>query len=315
VHAAGGRNVVDFAARRTHGIDAASKAARAGYLVGYGGTSNVQASASYGIPPVGTMAHSFIMSFEHEVDAFRAYAHCFPDATTLLVDTYDTIAGVRNAIDVAGEMAREGHQLRAVRLDSGDLRQLAVESRELLDLAGMKAVQIFASGGLDEFELESLLEGGAPIDGFGVGTKAGVSADAPYIDSAYKLVEYEGRPVLKLSAAKQSLPGCKQVFRVSGAGSQYERDVIARLEEPAPHAGAVALLSEVMRGGQRLAASPRLSDLRAGFRDAFARLPERYKALRSPPTYPVEISEQLRKLSAEVTAEVKMGVRGRELGE
>jgi nicotinate phosphoribosyltransferase len=311
VHAARGRNVVDFAARRAQGTDAANKAARAGYMVGYGGTSNVQAAAIYGIPPVGTMAHSFIMSFEREADAFRAYAHCFPDTTTLLVDTYDTLAGVKNAIEVAREMARSGNNLRAVRLDSGKLADLAFKSRRLLDEAGLQSVQIFASGGLDEYELDELLGAGAPIDGFGVGTKAGVSADAPYVDSAYKLVEYESRPVLKLSADKQSLPGCKQVFRVVGGDGHFEHDVIARLEEPPPSEDAVALLGEVMRGGQRIDPSPALGDLRQHFVSGFSKLPERHKALEAPPVYPVEISLPLRDLSAETTR----GVRVRELGE
>jgi nicotinate phosphoribosyltransferase len=311
VHAARGRSVVDFAARRTQGLDAANKAARVGYLVGYAGTSNVQAAARYGIPPVGTMAHSFVMSFEHEIDAFRAYAHCFPDTTTLLVDTYDTMAGVRNAIEVALEMEREGHRLRAVRLDSGDMAALAVESRRLLDEAGLRTTQIFASGGLDEHELASILASGAPIDAFGVGTRAGVSADAPYIDSAYKLVEYEGRPVLKLSAGKQSLPGCKQVFRVRGRDGQYDRDIIARLEEEPPAGDVFPLLVEVMRDGQRIAQQPSLAELRHSFLDGFARLPDRYKVLESPPQYPVEISARLQGLRSEVTE----AVRVRELGE
>jgi nicotinate phosphoribosyltransferase len=218
---------------------------------------------------------------------------------------------VRNAIEVASEMARNGQSLRAVRLDSGDLADLAFKSRALLDAAGLRSVQIFASGGLDEFELEELLRNHAPIDGFGVGTKAGVSADAPYIDSAYKLVEYETRPVLKLSAAKQSLPGCKQVFRVVGGDGRFERDVIARLEEVPPTPDSVPLLGDVMRNGQRLTPPPSLGELRENFRIGFAKLPDRHKALRSPSTYPVEISAQLASLSAETTR----GVRVRELGE
>ncbi|MBI4219695.1 MAG: nicotinate phosphoribosyltransferase, partial [Chloroflexi bacterium] len=285
IHAAKGRNIVDFGARRTQGLDAAIKAARCSYMVGFNGTSNVQAAALYGISPVGTMAHSFIMSFEREVDAFRAYAHCFPDSTTLLVDTYDSLSGVRNAIEIAREMALKGHRLSAVRLDSGDLLQLAIDSRALLDAAGLQAVQIFASGGLDEFEVDDLLSKGAPIDGFGVGTKVVVSADAPYIDSAYKLVEYGSRPVLKLSAAKQSLPGCKQVFRMTRADGRFDHDVIGRLDDTSPVPEATPLLGEVMHSGQRFGDLPALDESRSYFAEQFRLLPDEYKKLRSPDTY------------------------------
>ena len=213
VHAAAGRTVVDFAARRAQGTEAADRLARASYIAGYGGTSNVAAGVRYGIPTVGTMAHSFVMCFESEVEAFRSYAASFPGSSTFLVDTYDTLQGVRAAIAVAGEMREAGQALRAIRIDSGDFADLATRARDMLDDAGLREVEIFVSGGLDEFEVESLVRAGAPIDGFGVGTKAGVSADAPWTDCAYKLVEYDGVPLLKLSAGKASLPGRKQVYR------------------------------------------------------------------------------------------------------
>lgn len=309
VHAARGRSVVDFAARRTQGLDAATAVARCGYIAGYSGTSNVQAAGRFGIPAVGTMAHSFIMSFEHEVDAFRAYAHTFPEETTLLVDTYDTLSGVRNAIEVAREMRAKGKSMRAVRLDSGDLRELARASRTLLDGAGFGEVQILASGGLDEYEIDQLCRDGVPIDGFGVGTRAGVSADAPYIDSAYKLVEYEGRPVLKLSTSKVSLPGCKQVYRLSDASGHCERDVIARVDEDV--AGGRPLLVEVMRGGQAVVDQPTLADIRSFVASELGKLPDEVKDLEAPREYPVEISVGLAGLMKDVTSEV----RTRELGE
>ncbi|MGH2544328.1 MAG: nicotinate phosphoribosyltransferase, partial [Ardenticatenaceae bacterium] len=228
MHAARGKAVVDFAARRTHGTEAASKLARVGYMVGFASTSNVLAGGLYDIPISGTMAHSFVTAFDDEIDAFRAYALAFPDSTTLLVDTYDTLEGVRKAIDVAREMEGRGHRLRAVRLDSGDLLDLSLKTREMLDAAGLHDVQVFASGGLDEFQVDELLSAGAAIDGFGVGTLVGVSADAPWTDCAYKLVEYDGRPVLKLSSGKQTLPGPKQVHRFRDSQGCYERDVISR---------------------------------------------------------------------------------------
>ena len=305
VHSARGRAVVDFAARRTHGIDAASKLARACYLAGFAGTSNMLAGVQYGIPTFGTMAHSFVQCFPDELDSFRAYAESFPDTSTFLVDTYDTVEGVSKAIAVAREMQRRGHSLAAIRLDSGDLLALSVKARALLDEAGLEGVQVFASGGLDEFELDALLRAGAPIDGFGVGTKVGVSADAPWTDCAYKLVEYDGRPTLKLSSKKQTAPGPKQVFRLRQETSAYERDVIALAEERPPDKGTEALLSEVMANGKRLGKPPTLRQLRERFTREFACLPDRHKALRSPAMYPVNASEKLRKLQQTVTKEVR----------
>ena len=211
VVAAAGRDVVDFSLRRTQGLDAALAAARCSAIVGFAATSNVEAARRYGLQPSGTMAHSYIESFASEKEAFRTFARDFPGRTTFLVDTYDTLNGVRTAIEVIGELGLSDNL--AVRLDSGDLGELSRGARTLLDDAGLQHVRIFASGGLDEVELDRLVRGGAPIDAFGVGTRMGVSADAPSLDSAYKLVEYDGRPMLKLSEAKATEPGRKQVFR------------------------------------------------------------------------------------------------------
>ena len=303
VHAARGRTVVDFAARRTHGTEAADRLARVSYMAGFAGTSNVLAGGRYSIPVHGTMAHSFVTTFDSEADAFRAYAASFPDTSTFLVDTYNTLEGTRRAIEVAKEMSERGHSLRAIRLDSGDLLDLSVKARRLLDEAGLSEVEIFASGGLDEFEIEALLEAGAPIDGFGVGTKVGVSADGPYADFVYKLVEYDDRPVLKLSTGKETLPGPKQVYRSMDVDGGYLRDVIA-IAGP-PEQGGAALLGEVMRGGERSGPEPRLTDLREGFAREFARLPARYKALTSPTRYPVETSAEVESLRSRVVSEVQ----------
>jgi len=225
VHAARGRQLVDFAARRTHGVEAANKLARVSYLAGFDSTSNTLAGALHGIPVSGTMAHSYVTSFESEIASFRHFAGSFADTSTFLVDTYDTLEGTRKAAVVALEMREQGHPLRAIRLDSGDMLDLARKARVILDEAGLREVQIFASGGLDEFEVDELLRAGAPIDAFGVGTKVGVSADAPWTDCAYKLVEYAGRPVLKLSTKKQTLPGPKQVFRYRDPAGTYLRGI------------------------------------------------------------------------------------------
>ena len=304
VHAGRGRTIVDFAARRTQGAEASNKLAHAAYMVGFAGTSNVLAGKMYGIPVFGTMAHSFIEAFESEEQALRAYARSFPDDSTFLVDTYDTLAGVEKAASVASALASEGHSLQAVRLDSGDLLDLATRSRSLLDRAGLPGVRIFASGGLDEFEVDRLLSAGAPIDGFGVGTKVGVSQDAPSSDCTYKLVEYDGRPTLKLSTDKATLPAPKQVYRFVDQHGRCEHDVIALASE-APPPGGDPMLSEAMVEGGRTASREPLEETRKRFESEFARVPQELKALRPTREYTVETSEELARLARSVTDQVK----------
>ena len=305
VHEARDRTVVDFAARRAHGVDAANALARASYMVGFAGTSNVMAGRLYGIPIFGTMAHSLVQSFQDEKESFRAYADSFPDTSTFLVDTYDTIEGVRRAIPVALDMRRRGHRLRAVRLDSGDLLDLSVKARALLDEAGLRDVQVFASGGLDEFAVAELIGAGAPIDGVGVGTKIGVSADAPWTDCAYKLVEYEGRPSVKLSAGKHSVPGAKQVFRHRHENGTYVSDTVGLAGERPPEERDEPLLKQVMREGRRREQPESLERLREKFKGEFEQLPEQHKALESPATYRVTIRDALHKLSREVAEQTR----------
>ena len=229
VAAAQGRAVIDFGSRRSHGTDAALKVARATYLAGGDGTSNVLAGKIYGIPMFGTMAHSYIQAHDDESTSFDYFARLYPE-TTLLVDTYDTLAGVRKVIELSQKLG-DRFRVRAVRLDSGDLGRLAVDTRQMLDEAGLQRVKIFASSGLDEYKIQDLMNSGAPIDAFGVGTKLAVIADAPDLDMAYKLVEYGGKGRLKLSAKKLLYPGRKQVFRQIENG-QMVRDVIGRFDEP-----------------------------------------------------------------------------------
>jgi nicotinate phosphoribosyltransferase len=291
VRAAGARPVVDFALRRTQGTDAGMKVARASYLAGFAGTSNVLAGQRYGIPLVGTMAHSFVSSFAREIDAFRAYVETFPRQAILLIDTYDTLAGAGNAVIVAREMTRRGEKLLGVRIDSGDMAESAAAVRRILDDAGLNEVRIIGSGGLDEFELERLAA--APFDSYGVGTKMGVSADAPWTDVAYKLVEYEERAVLKLSAGKASWPGKKQLFR------QREKDLIGLRAENLP---GEPLLQEVMRGGRRRSPSPSLVEMRERLAADLAALPENVKAIRSPARFPIEFSPKLKALRDEIAA-------------
>ncbi len=289
VTAAGDRTVVDFGLRRMHGTDAGMKAARACYAVGITSTSNVLAGRVYGIPVSGTMAHSFVESHDRELDAFRAFASIYPESI-LLVDTYDTLEGVRNVVRLARELGN-GFRIRGVRLDSGDLAQLAVEARQILDDAGLHGVGIFASGGLDEASVADLLARGAPISGFGVGTRMGVSADQPYLDSVYKISAYAHTGRLKLAEGKATLPGRKQVFRVEKE-NRASHDVIGLHDEPI--AGR-PLLAKVMEAGVRLPAGRvSLSEIRAHAKTALATLPKRLRSLRpADPPYDVRLSAGL----------------------
>jgi nicotinate phosphoribosyltransferase len=302
VYAARGRTVVDFSLRRTQGIDAGMKVARASYLAGFAGTSNVRAGQRCGIPIVGTMAHSFVSSFTREIDAFRAFITSFPDNSILLIDTYDTIVAAHKVVSLAQEMAARGQRLQGVRIDSGDLVQLAKEVRKIFDAAGMKDIKIVGSGGLDEYDLAEFSEAGAPYDSYGVGTKMGVSADAPWLDIAYKLVEYGGRSVLKLSPGKVSWPGKKQVFRHRDSQARLQRDVIGLRDENVP--GAEPLLHKVMEQGKILSPQPTLEDSRTTLRQEFAWLPESAKAIRNPSSYLVEFTPKLRALLEQTEQEI-----------
>jgi len=300
VSAAEGRPVVDFGLRRMHGADAGLKSARAFRVAGVSATSNVLAGRVYGVPIAGTMAHSYIQAHESELEAFRRFSQLYPE-TILLVDTYDTLEGVRNVIRLSNEHG-SGFRVRGVRLDSGDLGDLARRSRVLLDEAGLRNVTIFASGGLDEHEIARLVKEAPSIDGFGVGTKMGVSEDAPALDMAYKATAYAGRGRLKLAAGKRILPGRKQIFRIEEKGEAV-RDVLARHDESLPGR---PLMRKVMEGGTRLP-SPvdSLDAIRENASREIALLPSRLRAL-SPatPSYPVEVSEALRRYQDLVASDV-----------
>ncbi|QUQ64097.1 nicotinate phosphoribosyltransferase [Kutzneria sp. CA-103260] len=293
--AADGAALVDFSARRTHGWDAAMAAARSAAIVGFASTSNAAAARRYGLPPAGTMAHSYVEAFPSELAAFSAFVADFPDAAVLLVDTYDTAAGVRAAIDVA----RRTGTVLGIRLDSGDLWEESLRARRMLDDADLPRVQIMASGGLDEHAIASLVARGAPIDHYGVGTRMGVSADAPALDSAYKLVEYAGEPVMKLSPGKETLPGAKQVFRGAAGGT----DVLALRHDPAPD-GMEPLLVPVMRDGRpvnpRLPARATVAAARARFEADLEWLPARARQVAGAAPVPVRPSAALSALAERV---------------
>ncbi|MBM4400669.1 MAG: nicotinate phosphoribosyltransferase [Crenarchaeota archaeon] len=307
VHAAKGKAIIEFGLRREHGIDAGMKVARCSYIAGCQGTSNVLAGLSYGIPVFGTMAHSFVMSYEKEIDAFRAFAKTFPDKSTLLIDTYDDIAGAEKAATVAKELEKKGCRLGGVRLDSGDLAEISKKVRQLLDEKGLRYVRIFASGDLDEFRIAELLKNGAKIDAFGVGTKMGTSADKPYVDVIYKLCETMGEsgnfsPIMKLSEGKVTLPGRKQVYRFKDKNGNFAKDMIALADEKVK---GDPLLVKVMEKGEIIYDLPSLDEIRATAAENLSKLPEKYKKLTNAPTYPVELSQDLeiliRKLKKKLT--------------
>ncbi|MGH7987421.1 MAG: nicotinate phosphoribosyltransferase, partial [Candidatus Binataceae bacterium] len=297
VLAAGGRRLVDFGLRRSQGTDAGLIAARSSFLAGFIGSSNVLAGKRYGIPLYGTMAHSYIMAHDRERDAFEHFVQCFPGHSTLLVDTYDTMRGVENAAAVARDLRGKGLKLQSIRLDSGDLVDLSIKARQILDRNDLREVSIFASGNLDEYRIRDLVRAGAPIDAFGVGTEMVVSADAPALDISYKLSEYRGRPRLKTSQNKLTLPGRKQVFRATNQSGGFYADLIGLADEgaataahefkPAPN-NTTALLTRQMAAGHRTMPRPRLSESRERLLASLAKLDQRYKDLERPDNYPVK---------------------------
>ena len=302
VNAADGRAVLDFGLRRIHGADNGLKAARAFHIAGVAATSNVLAGKIYGIPISGTMAHSYIQAHDDEMEAFRNFAAEFPE-TVLLVDTYDTLQGVEKVVRLAEELG-DDFRVSGIRLDSGDLAELSRKSRRILDDAGLNNVDIFASGGLDEFEIRELLDRDAPIDGFGVGSAMGISTDAPDLDIAYKLVEYAGEGRMKLSTGKPTLPGAKQIFRRFN-GKTAAGDTLGRRDE---RLEGTPLLEPFMRDGARVRRADTPDTAREHAAAQLGALPTRILASeRAEQEYGVEISPALEAHRKQVRARVERG--------
>jgi len=293
VLAAGGRILLDFGLRRTQGLEAGMAAARSSALTGFASTSNVAAARALGLTPSGTMAHSFVEAFGHEITAFKAFAESFPDHTVFLADTYDSLNGLRHAVDLARKMKEEGHKLVGVRLDSGDLIAMSRKAREMLDDAGLNEAKVFVSGSLDELRIAELLAGGAAVDGFGVGTKMVCSADAPYIDFAYKLVSYQGRPTLKLSSGKETLVAPKQLWRQLDQKRRISSDLLGLRKENQP---GDPLLDQMMSQGKRTGPRQDWREARKRFAAQKACLPQACLKLMDPGSIPVEVTPALRKL-------------------
>jgi nicotinate phosphoribosyltransferase len=302
VLAAGGRTLVDFGLRRAHGAEAGLFAARASYLAGFDGTATAIAEPMFGIPIYGTMAHSFIQAQEDESEAFEAFARSRPDNLVLLLDTYDTERAAQKVVALAPRLRDAGIVIRGVRLDSGDMSELAKLVRRILDGGGLREVTIFASGGLDEGEITRMIDAGAPIDGFGIGTNLTTSFDLPALDCAYKLQEYAARARRKRSTGKATWPGRKQVWRRYDVSGRMSRDV---LTIEGDHQEGRPLLVPVMRAGRRFCTSPTLADVRLHARRELEGLPEPLRRV-MPAPYPVVIAPALQALADAVDSRLAL---------
>jgi nicotinate phosphoribosyltransferase len=302
--AAPGKVIVDFGLRRAHGAEAGLLAARASYIAGFAGTATILAEKRYGIPTFGTMAHSFIQSYDDESRAFEDFARSRPNNLTFLLDTYDTEAAARKVVALAQRLKADGITIRSVRLDSGDMTALSKSVRRILDEGGLPSTTILASGGLDEDSITAMLRDGAPIDAFGVGTSLTTSSDVPALDCAYKLEEYAGLGRRKHSVGKETWPGRKQVWRQYGPDGRMANDIIST--ESDQQAG-TPLIEQMMRDGRRVALSPGLADIRARAARELAQLPESLRRLEVEPTYPVAIADALVRLTNEVDSRLALG--------
>jgi nicotinate phosphoribosyltransferase len=292
--------LVDFGMRRAHGAEAAMAAARSSYIAGFAGTATVLAEKEFGIPSFGTMAHSFIQAHASESEAFYDFACSQPKNAVLLIDTYDTLAGAHKVVELKPRLAKLGIPIKGVRLDSGDLIELSHGVREILDEGGCENTGIFCSGNLDEYRLQALLEAGAPVDGFGIGTRLDISEDAPSLDCVYKLQAYAGRPRRKRSTGKATWPGSKQVYRYFTESGTFSRDVLTTADD---HRAGEALIEPVVQGGKRLKSSPTLQQVREHAHEQMDRLSLPLREIESTHAYEVCVSHQLKALAAQVDEE------------
>lgn len=302
VHAAPEKLLVDFGLRRAHGAEAGLMAARASWLGGFAGSSTVLAAPRFGVPIYGTMAHSFIEAHDDELVAFEHFARARPQSLVLLIDTYDTEGAARRLIGLAERLAEDGIQVQAVRIDSGDLGEHARRVRRILDDGGLGDTNIFASGGLDEHRIAALLADGAPIDGFGIGSKLDTAADTPYLDCAYKLCEYAGEPRRKHSEHKATWPGRKQVVRRYDASGRMRGDRVQREDEPAD---GEPLLELVMEFGEPVSQPPTLAESREHCAEQLGRLPDALRALDAQAGYPVDFSDRMHALAREADVHIE----------
>jgi nicotinate phosphoribosyltransferase len=294
--------LIDFGLRRAHGAEAGLLAARAAYVAGMSGSSTVLAELRFGVPAYGTMAHSFIQAHDDESEAFLRYARDLPDHVVLLLDTYDTETAAERAVALASRLGAEGIRIEGVRLDSGDLADHARKVRRILDAGGLRDATIFVSGSLDEYAVRDLLAARAPIDGFGIGSRLDTSADAPYLDCAYKLQEYAGLARRKRSEGKATWPGRKQVYRRHDPDGRMREDVLTLEDDPQE---GDALIEPVVRAGRRVAPALSLAASRAHAAAQLTSLPDRLRRLEGGERYPVHVAPSLRSLAAAVDARTR----------
>jgi nicotinate phosphoribosyltransferase len=295
VLAAPGKILSDFGLRTAHGAEAGLFSARASYVAGFSGAANVLAGERYGVPIVGTMAHSFVQVHDDEMTAFENFARARPEGVILLIDTYDTEAGARKVVELAPRLKKDGISIRGVRIDSGDLIEMARKVRHILDSGGLKDVIILVSGGINEDVLQRMKAESAPIDGFGIGVNLAASIDVPAFDCAYKLQEYAGKPKRKLSEGKATWPGRKQVWRDYDRDGRMCRDTLSVETDTKP---GEPLIVQVMRGGKRISPSPTLAQIRERAARDLARLPEPLRQLNEGASYPVTVADALTELAA-----------------
>ena len=293
------KTLIDFGMRRAHGAEAALLAARANYIAGFDGTATVQAEQDFGIPIFGTMAHSYIQAHQSESQAFENFAHSHPDNVVLLIDTYDTRRGAEKVVRLAGSLRKEGIAIKAVRLDSGELLELAAAVRRILDDGGCGDIALFASGDLDEYRVTGLLDSGCPADAFGIGTRLNISEDSPSLDCVYKLQEYAGQARRKRSEGKMTWPGCKQVYRRRATNGRFEGDLVTLASDV--RGDGESLIAPMMHKGKRIKPAETLERIRERSSDQLASLPKHLIALAvSTKRYPVEMSQGLKDLAEQV---------------
>jgi nicotinate phosphoribosyltransferase len=302
VLAAPGKILSDFGLRTAHGAEAGLYSARASYLAGFAGAANVLAGERYGVPIVGTMAHSYVQVHGDEMTAFENFARARPQGVILLIDTYDTEQGARNVVELAPRLAADGIAIRGVRIDSGDLTAMARKVRRILDEGGLRDVIILVSGGINEDVLQTMMKEKAPIDGFGIGVNLAASVDVPALDCAYKLQEYAGKPKRKLSEGKATWPGRKQVWRGYDADGRMRGDILSLENDRQP---GEALIVRVMRAGKRVAPVPTLAQIRERAAGDLKRLPGPLARLEQGFDYPVNVANALSALAKQIGAKAK----------
>jgi len=302
VLAAPGKILSDFGLRTAHGAEAGLFSARASYIAGFAGAANVEAGQRYGVPVVGTMAHSFVQVHDDESEAFENFARARPEGVILLIDTYDTEQGARKVVALAPKLKADGISIRGVRIDSGDLAEHARKVRAILDNGGLHDVIILASGGINEDVLQSMMKSGTPIDGFGIGVNLAASVDVPALDCAYKLQEYAGNPKRKLSEGKATWPGRKQVWRDYDAEGRMRGDILSLESDRQP---GEPLIVPVMRAGKRIGPAPTLAQIREHAAQDLKRLPDPLAQLQSGLEYPVQVADALAALAHQTDAKAK----------